>query len=224
MRCRYICGLGVDMRPCVTVIIVARGRYVSRSLVSWVDSYRVHSVRRPVFWLLYHPRVVDDDNDDDDDDDSKCGMSGRGNRITRRKPAPVPLCPPQIPHDPTQAQPGPPRSWHELREMRSKFSSLTPINTSLVLNCFPLEIVTCCVLKGAVFVVRAAAGTYCTTLPDMQSFLCCCSLQLLAKSTCLSVALCTMSLVTALFNKWSELTEIIATIHSIALHMHFQPA
>jgi hypothetical protein len=26
---------------------------------------------------------------------------GRGNRSTRRKPAPVPLCPPQIPHDPT---------------------------------------------------------------------------------------------------------------------------
>jgi hypothetical protein len=26
------------------------------------------------------------------------GMIGRGNRITRRKPAPVPLCPPQTPH------------------------------------------------------------------------------------------------------------------------------
>jgi hypothetical protein len=26
------------------------------------------------------------------------GMIGRGNRSTRRKPAPVPLCPPQIPH------------------------------------------------------------------------------------------------------------------------------
>jgi hypothetical protein len=25
------------------------------------------------------------------------GMIGRGNRSTRRKPAPVPLCPPQIP-------------------------------------------------------------------------------------------------------------------------------
>jgi hypothetical protein len=24
---------------------------------------------------------------------------GRGNRSTRRKPAPAPLCPPQIPHD-----------------------------------------------------------------------------------------------------------------------------
>jgi hypothetical protein len=26
------------------------------------------------------------------------GMIGRGNRNTRRKPAPVPLCPPQTPH------------------------------------------------------------------------------------------------------------------------------
>jgi hypothetical protein len=26
------------------------------------------------------------------------GMIGRGNRITRRKPAPEPLCPPQTPH------------------------------------------------------------------------------------------------------------------------------
>jgi hypothetical protein len=26
------------------------------------------------------------------------GMIGKGNRSTRRKPAPVPLCPPQTPH------------------------------------------------------------------------------------------------------------------------------
>jgi hypothetical protein len=26
------------------------------------------------------------------------GMIGRGNRSTRRKPAPLPLCPPQTPH------------------------------------------------------------------------------------------------------------------------------
>jgi hypothetical protein len=29
---------------------------------------------------------------------------GRGHRSIWRKPAPVPLCPPQIPHDLTQAQ------------------------------------------------------------------------------------------------------------------------
>jgi hypothetical protein len=32
------------------------------------------------------------------DDGEIGGMIGRGNRSTRRKPAPVPLCPPQIPH------------------------------------------------------------------------------------------------------------------------------
>jgi hypothetical protein len=34
---------------------------------------------------------------DYDDDGEIGGMNGRGNRSTRRKPAPV-LCPPQIPH------------------------------------------------------------------------------------------------------------------------------
>jgi hypothetical protein len=35
-----------------------------------------------------------------DYDDGEIGrmMIGRGNRRTRRKPAPVPLCPPQTPH------------------------------------------------------------------------------------------------------------------------------
>jgi hypothetical protein len=36
-------------------------------------------------------------------------MIGRGNRNTRRKPIPVPLCPSQIPHDLTGTEPGPPR-------------------------------------------------------------------------------------------------------------------
>jgi hypothetical protein len=45
--------------------------------------------------LLYQPRIIDDD-----DYGAVGGMKiGRGNRSTRRKPAPVPLCPPQIPHD-----------------------------------------------------------------------------------------------------------------------------
>jgi hypothetical protein len=42
-------------------------------------------------------------------DEDDCGeIDGmkiiRENRSTRRKPAPAPLCPPQIPHDPTRAQ------------------------------------------------------------------------------------------------------------------------
>jgi hypothetical protein len=35
---------------------------------------------------------------------------GRGNRSTRRKPAPVSLCPPQIPHDLTERELEPPQS------------------------------------------------------------------------------------------------------------------
>jgi hypothetical protein len=45
--------------------------------------------------LLYQPRMIDDD-----DYGAVGGMRiGRGNGSTRRKPAPVPFCPPQIPHD-----------------------------------------------------------------------------------------------------------------------------
>jgi hypothetical protein len=52
-----------------------------------------HLVGRPLTGLLYQPRMVDDE----------CvavgGMRiGRGNQSTQRKPASVPLCPPQIPH------------------------------------------------------------------------------------------------------------------------------
>jgi hypothetical protein len=44
-----------------------------------------------------------------DDDDDECGAVSRmrigsGNRSTRRKPAPVPLCPPQSPHFLTRAR------------------------------------------------------------------------------------------------------------------------
>jgi hypothetical protein len=51
----------------------------------------VHLVRRPLFGLLYQPRISYDD---------KCGTVGgirigREDRSTRRKPAPVPLCPSQ---------------------------------------------------------------------------------------------------------------------------------
>jgi hypothetical protein len=45
--------------------------------------------------LLYQPRMIGDGD---------CGeiggmKIGRGDRSTRRKPAPAPLCPPQISHD-----------------------------------------------------------------------------------------------------------------------------
>jgi hypothetical protein len=48
----------------------------------------------PLIGLLYQPRMIDDE----------CGAVGgmkigRGNRIAQKKPTPMPLCPPQIPHD-----------------------------------------------------------------------------------------------------------------------------
>jgi hypothetical protein len=50
--------------------------------------------------LLYKPQMIDEDD---------CGaiggmQIGRGNQSTRRKLAPAPLCPPQIPHDQTRAR------------------------------------------------------------------------------------------------------------------------
>jgi hypothetical protein len=50
--------------------------------------------------LLYQPRMIMDDNEGG----TVGGMIGKGNRSTRRKHAPVPHCPPQIPHDLTRAR------------------------------------------------------------------------------------------------------------------------
>jgi hypothetical protein len=52
----------------------------------------VHLVHWPLIGLLYQPRMIDDE----------CEAVG-GMRIGWRKPAPVPLCPPQIPLDLTWA-------------------------------------------------------------------------------------------------------------------------
>jgi hypothetical protein len=50
-------------------------------------------VLRPLTGLVYQPRMIGDT-----DCGEICGMKiGRGNRSTRRKPAPALLCPPQIP-------------------------------------------------------------------------------------------------------------------------------
>jgi hypothetical protein len=62
----------------------------------------VHLVRQPLIGLLYQPWMIDDDDDE-------CGAIGgmrigRGNQSSRRKLNPVPLCPPQIPHDLTWAR------------------------------------------------------------------------------------------------------------------------
>jgi hypothetical protein len=61
-----------------------------------VESNRVYSARRPLNGLLYLPQG-------DYDDGEFGGMkNGRGNRNTRRKLAPAPLCPSQIPFDQTR--------------------------------------------------------------------------------------------------------------------------
>jgi hypothetical protein len=49
---------------------------------------------------LYKPQMIDEDD---------CGAFGgmkigRGNRSTRKKPAPAPFCPPQNPRDQTRAR------------------------------------------------------------------------------------------------------------------------
>jgi hypothetical protein len=55
----------------------------------------VVGLRRPLFGLSYQPLVIGSDKR------RAVGEMriGRGNRSTRIKPAPVPLCPPQILHD-----------------------------------------------------------------------------------------------------------------------------
>jgi hypothetical protein len=58
----------------------------------------VHLVRLLLFGLLYQPQMMDDGRG------AVGGMSGKGNRTARREPAPVPHCPPQIPHDLTCAR------------------------------------------------------------------------------------------------------------------------
>jgi hypothetical protein len=79
----------------------------------------VHLVRRSLIGLLHKPRMIDD---------GECGAVGgirigRGNLSTLRKPAPLPLCPPLIPHDMTWARTQPsavgshseqPELWHSL--------------------------------------------------------------------------------------------------------------
>jgi hypothetical protein len=69
-----------------------------------VESNWVHSALRP-------PTNTPIVSVPGDYDDGEIGgmMIGRGNRSTWRKPAPVPICPPQTPHALTGREPWPPR-------------------------------------------------------------------------------------------------------------------
>jgi hypothetical protein len=64
----------------------------------WIGTEYI--ISEPTSDLLYQPRIMMDDGE--------CGavggIIGSGNRSTRRKPAPVRLCPPQIPDYLTRAR------------------------------------------------------------------------------------------------------------------------
>jgi hypothetical protein len=97
--CHKICSINspADSRLGFSTIFTARNYLFFFSLMGWDW---VHLVLRLLFCLLYQPQMADDDD---------CGAIGgmrigRGNRSTRRKPAPVLLCPPQIPYDLTRAR------------------------------------------------------------------------------------------------------------------------
>jgi hypothetical protein len=75
------------------------GQVVLWRVQSWGGWDWVHLVCRPLFAPLYQSQMTDDECE------AVGGMRiGRGNRSTRRKPAPMPLCPPQISHDMTWAR------------------------------------------------------------------------------------------------------------------------
>jgi hypothetical protein len=76
---------------------------------------------------------------DDEDDGEVGGMNGfrRGHRSTRRKPAPMPLCPPQIPLATPGREPGPPRweaSEDPLQLWRSPNTREVAMNTPTQAN------------------------------------------------------------------------------------------
>jgi hypothetical protein len=76
----------------------------SRSLPTFNYFLNSSGVRQSIWYCGHYWPIVQAPDDDGD-----CGVNGgmkigRGNRSTRRKPAPMPLCPPQIPHDLTRAR------------------------------------------------------------------------------------------------------------------------
>jgi hypothetical protein len=88
----WLCA--VLLWPMLTKLLVSRIYTVERFfLFRGVEWGWVHLVRWPLIGVLNRPRIVDGYGAFD-------GMRiGRGNRSTRRKPTPVALCPPQIPHE-----------------------------------------------------------------------------------------------------------------------------
>jgi hypothetical protein len=83
----------------------------------------VHLVCRPLTGLLYQPQMMDEYGPFGEI------QIGRWNWSTRRKPAPVPLCPPQIPHDLT---------WEKTQATTMRTRWLTDFYYNfLIINKFP---------------------------------------------------------------------------------------
>jgi hypothetical protein len=75
---------------------------VDRTSVTLIINFNVFFLNffgwgRPQFGLLYQLQMIDERLWS-----SRCNENWQGNRNTRRKPAPLSLCPPQIPHDLTK--------------------------------------------------------------------------------------------------------------------------
>jgi hypothetical protein len=83
---------------CLQICLPCTGQSRIRPIISGVGLSPLGTAA--ISGLLYKPQMIDEDD---------CGAIGgmkigMGNRSTRRKPAPAPRCPPQIPHDQTRAQ------------------------------------------------------------------------------------------------------------------------
>jgi hypothetical protein len=85
----------------VTHLIIKTGAAQSALIIIIVSGVRLNPLgTAATTGLLYQPQMIDDGD---------CGeiggmKIGSGNQSIRRKPAPVPLCPPQIPHGQTRAR------------------------------------------------------------------------------------------------------------------------
>jgi hypothetical protein len=94
---RAVCGLCLDFNHALIPLINNYYFYFLLLLVGYVSKSLGTAATSG---LLYKPQMIDEDD---------CGAIGRmkigrGNQSTRRKPAPAPLCPPQISHDQTRAR------------------------------------------------------------------------------------------------------------------------
>jgi hypothetical protein len=91
--------INTEMLYLQTAASVSRTCFLNLQSGGWSPNW-VHSPRRPfILGLLYLPRVLVRM-------ENLVEWIGRGNRSTRRKPAPAPNCTPQIPLDQIRARTG----------------------------------------------------------------------------------------------------------------------